>query len=103
MSTPFDDRERAFEAKFQHDAELKFKAIAHANKKIGLWAADILGKTGDDADSYAIEVVKSDMEEAGHEDVFRKVSGDLGDKVSEADIREMMGKILIEAGEIFGK
>lgn len=96
MST-FDDRENAFENKFAHDAEMQFKAEARRNKLLGLWAAGLLGKVGDDADAYAKEVVRADFEEAGDEDVYRKVSGDLGDKASEADIREMMATLMVEA------
>ena len=91
------DREAAFENKFAHDAEMQFKAEARRNKLLGLWAADILGKTGSDADDYAKEVIKSDFEEAGDEDVYRKVSGDLGDKVDEATIREKMVTLMAEA------
>ena len=98
MST-FDDRENAFENKFAHDAEMQFKADARRNKLLGLWAAELLGKTGSDADDYAKEVVKSDFEEAGHEDVYRKVSGDLGDKADEATIRAKMQEFLVEARE----
>lgn len=93
MST-FDDRETAFEAKFSHDAEMQFRADARRNKLLGLWAAELLGKTGDDAAAYAAEVVKSDLEEAGHEDVFRKVSGDLGAKADEATIRGKMAELM---------
>lgn len=93
----FDDREHAFEAKFAHDAEMQFKAEARRNKLLGLWAAGLLGKSGDDADAYAKEVIKSDFEEAGHEDVYRKVSGDLGDKADEATIRAKMAEFLVEA------
>lgn len=96
MST-FDDRENAFENKFAHDAEMQFKADARRNKLLGLWAAELLGKTGSDADAYAQEVVKSDFEEAGHEDVYRKVSGDLGDKADEATIRAKMQEFMTEA------
>ena len=96
MST-FDDRENAFENKFAHDAEMQFKAEARRNKLLGLWAADLLGKTGDAADEYAKEVIKSDFEEAGDEDVYRKVSGDLGDKVDEATIRGKMHSLMAEA------
>ena len=71
-----DERKDAFENKFAHDEELKFKAIARRNKLLGLWAAEKLGKTGADADAYAMEVVKADFEEAGDEDVYRKVRGD---------------------------
>lgn len=86
MST-FDDRENAFENKFAHDAEMQFKAEARRNKLMGLWVAEALGKTGDDANAYAAEVVKADFEEAGHEDVMRKVMADLGDKLPEAEVR----------------
>ena len=93
MST-FDDRENAFENKFAHDAEMQFKAEARRNKLLGLWAAELMGISGDEASAYATEVVKSDFEEAGDEDVYRKVSGDLGDKASEADIRAKMVELL---------
>ena len=93
----FDDRENAFESKFAHDAEMQFKADARRNKLLGLWAAELLGKSGADAEVYAKEVVKSDFEEAGHEDVFRKVSGDLGDKADEAKIRSQMAALMVEA------
>ena len=76
MST-FDDRENAFENKFAHDAQMQFRAEARRNKLLGLWAAELMGKTGDAAEAYAREVINADFEEAGDEDVFRKVSGDL--------------------------
>jgi hypothetical protein len=91
--TTFDDRESAFEAKFAHDEEMTFKAEARANKLLGLWAAELMGKTGDDADAYAREVIKSDFEEAGQEDVIRKVSGDLSD-VNADEVRAKRGEIL---------
>ena len=97
MMTTFDDRENAFENKFAHDAEMQFKAEARRNKLLGLWAAGLLGKSGDDANAYAVEVVKSDFEEAGHEDVVRKVAGDLGERASEDQIRAKMAEFLIEA------
>lgn len=96
MST-FDDRKDAFENKFAHDAEMQFRAEARRNKLLGLWAADLLGKTGEDAAEYAKEVVKSDFEEAGEEDVYRKVSGDLGNRADEATIRTKMREIMVEA------
>jgi len=96
MST-FDDRENAFESKFAHDAEMQFKADARRNKLLGLWAADLMGKSGNDAAEYAREVVKSDFEEAGDEDVYRKVSGDLGDKADEVTIRTKMRALMAEA------
>ncbi len=91
------DRENAFENKFAHDAEMQFKAEARRNKLLGHWAAELLGKSGSDADDYAKEVIKSDFEEAGDEDVYRKVSGDLGDKADEATIRTKMTELMAEA------
>jgi hypothetical protein len=96
MST-FDDRENAFENKYAHDAEMQFKAEARRNKLLGLWAAELLGKSGDEAANYAKEVVKADFEEAGHEDVVRKVSGDLGGKASDDEIRAKMAELMIVA------
>ncbi|WP_373352772.1 DUF1476 domain-containing protein [Pseudoroseicyclus sp. CXY001] len=97
----FDDRENAFEAKFAHDAEMKFRAEARANKLLGLWAAGLLGKEGDEAEAYAAEVVRADFEEAGNEDVFRKVKGDLGDRADDATIRTRMAECLLEAKASF--
>lgn len=91
------DRENAFENKFAHDAEMQFKADARHNRLLGLWAAELLGKTGEAAADYAREVVKSDFEEAGHEDVYRKVSGDLGDKTDEATLRAKMAELMAQA------
>lgn len=96
MST-FDDRENAFENKFAHDAEMQFKAEARRNKLLGLWAADLLGKSGADAEAYAKEVIKADFEEAGDEDVYRKVAGDLGDRADETTIRGKMRDLMVEA------
>jgi hypothetical protein len=95
--TTFDDRENAFENKFAHDQEMQFKAEARRNKLMGLWVADILGKTGDDAEAYAKSVVLADFEEAGHEDVMRKIMGDLGDRVPEADLRKKYDALLAVA------
>lgn len=94
MST-FNDREKAQEAKFAHDAELNFKAEARRNKLLGLWAAELMGRS--DATAYAAEVIASDFEEAGDEDVYRKVSGDFtaaGVGVSEADLRAKMAELV---------
>lgn len=91
------DRENAFENKFAHDEEMQFKAEARRNKLLGLWAAELLGKSGSEANDYAREVIKSDFEEAGDEDVYRKVSGDLGAKADEATIRAKMTELLAEA------
>ncbi|GGL57511.1 DUF1476 domain-containing protein [Wenxinia marina] len=93
----FDDRERAFEAKYAHDAEMVFRAEARRNKLLANWAGEILGKTGAELDAYVVEVMKSDFEEAGHEDVVRKVSGDLGDKATDDEVRRKMDELLIEA------
>jgi hypothetical protein len=95
--TTFDDRENAFEAKFAHDAEMQFKAEARRNRLLGLWAAGLLGKSGEAAGDYAREVIKADFEEAGDEDVVRKVKADLGDLATEAKIREMLVECMREA------
>lgn len=95
--TTMSDREKAFESKFAHDAEMQFKAEARRNKLLGLWAAELMGKSGDAAAEYAKEVIKSDFEEAGHEDVYRKVSGDLGALADEDTIRAKMQGLLAEA------
>ncbi|MFK4060602.1 MULTISPECIES: DUF1476 domain-containing protein [Brucella] len=100
MTTGMDDRRDAFEKKFALDAELRFKAEARRNKLLGLWAADQLGKKDADAEAYAKEVVAADFEEAGDEDVFRKVRADFdAASVSVADevIREKMFTFLEEA------
>ncbi len=95
--TTFDERENAFEAKFARDEEMQFKARARRNKLLGLWAAEKLGKTGADAEDYAKTVVVSDFEEPGHEDVVRKVSGDLGSLSSDDEIRAKMAELMGEA------
>ena len=95
--TSFDERESAFENKFAHDADMQFKAEARGNKLVGLWAAGLMNLDGDAAEEYAKEVIKSDFEEPGNEDVFRKLSGDLGDLADEATIREKMKSTLAEA------
>lgn len=96
--TTFDKREEGFEKKFAHDEELRFKAMARRNKLLGLWAAEKLGKSGPDAEAYAKEVVLADFEEAGDNDVVRKVVKDLAGKdVTEQDIRAKMAELLAEA------
>jgi hypothetical protein len=97
MSNSFDDRERAEEAKYALDQETQFKVMARRNKMLGLWAAEILGKSGAEAEAYAKEVVLSDLEEAGEEDVFRKVRGDFdaaGVARPDSDIREQMAQLI---------
>ena len=83
--------------KFAHDADLQFKVGARRNKLLGLWAAGLMGKSADEADAYAKEVVKADFEEAGDEDVYRKVSADLDGKADEATIRAQMTVLMAEA------
>lgn len=96
--TTFDNREAAFENKFALDEELRFKATARRNKLLGLWAAQRLGKSGADAEAYAKSVVLADFQEAGDEDVVRKVRGDLeGANVSETDIRTQMNMLMAQA------
>ncbi|HEU4359601.1 MAG TPA: DUF1476 domain-containing protein [Xanthobacteraceae bacterium] len=98
MTTTFDKREEGFEKQFAHDEELKFKAMARRNKMLGLWAAGILGKSGADAEAYAKEVVLADFEEAGDNDVLRKVAKDLQPKgITEQQIRTRMTELLNEA------
>ena len=92
--TTFDDREHAFEAKYAHDAEMQFKAEARRDKLVGLWAAALLGKTGEAATEYALEVVRADFDEPGIEDVVRKVVGDLGGKVTADEVRAKMAEML---------
>ena len=90
----FDDRENAFESKFAHDSEMLFRAEARRNKLVGLWAAGLLGKSDDEATAYAMSVVSADFEEAGIEDVVRKLVADLGDKASAEVIRAKMAEML---------
>lgn len=98
--TTFDNRENAFENLYAHDAEMQFKADARRNKLLGLWAAEKMGVTGDDAAAYAKTVVIADLEEAGDEDVFRKVAADFAEKgtnVSGEELRSQMTALLSEA------
>ncbi|MGE0653849.1 MAG: DUF1476 domain-containing protein [Alphaproteobacteria bacterium] len=98
--TTFDKRKDAFENKFAHDAELRFKAEARRNRLLGLWAAGLMGKAGADAEAYAREVVESDFAEAGDEDVFRKIRGDFdaaGISQSDHQIRRQMDDLLSQA------
>lgn len=98
----FSDREKGFERMFVLDEELRFKATARRNKLLGLWAAEKLGKSGDDAESYAKEVVASDFEEAGDHDVVRKIKADFdaaGVAQSEHQIRRTMEELMAQAVE----
>ena len=99
-----DDRQKAFEAKFQQDEEIQFKVTARRNKLLGLWAADKLGMSGDDAEVYAKEVVASDFDESGDDDVLRKVLGDLQGKgldISQKTVRQEMDALMGEAKHQF--
>jgi hypothetical protein len=99
MST-FDDRERAFETKYARDQEMQFKIIARRNKLLGRWAAGLMGLSEAEADAYASDVVRADFEEAGDEDVIRKILGDLtsaGVECDENRIREALDHKAVEA------
>lgn len=100
--TTFDQRRDAFESIFAHDEALKFRAVARRNRELGLWAAKLLGKTGDEAEAYASEVIVADFVEAGDEDVFRKIRADLdaaGVAESDHQIRRTMDELLAVAVE----
>ena len=100
--TTVDEREKGFEAKYTHDTEFNFKAGARRNKLLGLWAAEHLGLEGDAAAAYAREVIESDFEEPGDDDVLRKVHGDLeakGVDQSTHQVRKKMDALLIVARE----
>ncbi|MEM8800743.1 MAG: DUF1476 domain-containing protein [Pseudomonadota bacterium] len=98
--TQFDNRERAFENKFAHDAEMRFKAEARRNRKLGEWISNLLGYSSDETAAYVSQVIKSDFEEAGDEDVFRKLRSDLDEKgvqVSDRELRAKMDEYFLEA------
>jgi len=98
--TTFDKRKEGYESKFAHDEELRFKAAARRNRLLGAWAAEKLGKSADDAQAYAREVVRADMQEAGDEDVFRKIRADFdaaGVEQSDHQIRRSMEEMMAEA------
>ncbi len=98
--TQFDDRQRAFESKFAHDEEMKFRMIARRNRLLGEWAAAKMGLSEEETSSYAKDVVRADFEEAGDEDVIRKVLGDLtsaGIETSDAEIRQTLEHKAAEA------
>ncbi len=100
--TTFDKRKDAFESKFAHDEELRFKAEARRNRLLGEWAAGLLGKTGDEVEAYAKTVVAADFEEVGEEDVFRKVRADFdAASVDQSDhqIRRTMDELMAKAVE----
>lgn len=95
--TTFNEREKAFEAKFAQDADLQFRVGARRNRLLGAWAAGLLGKSGTEAEAYVAEVVKSDFAEAGDGDVLRKVAADLTGHASTEEVRRKMDQLLQEA------
>ena len=98
--TTFDEREKAFEKKFEHDQELQFKANARRNKLLGLWAAGLMGKTAADAEAYAKELVVADMEKPGHHDVVEKLVKDLaaaGKPTEDHTIRKQSERLMVDA------
>ena len=100
----FDEREKSFEKKFQMDEELQFKIAARSNKYLGEWASSMLGKNEEDKKNYIQEIIRSDLEEAGQEDVFRKIKKDFqaaSISVEETEIRDQMEKALLRAKEDF--
>lgn len=102
--TSFDDRERGFENKFAHDAEIQFRVVARRNRLVGQWAAEKMGLTPEEADAYATSVVQADFEEVGDEDVVRKLRGDLaaaGLDIDDADIRAALADKTVEARRHF--
>jgi len=98
--TTFDEREQAFESKFAHDQEMAFRVTARRNRLVGQWAAALMGLTPEETDSYAKAVVQADFEEAGDEDVIRKLLGDItsaGVDIDDARIRAALEAKAIEA------
>ncbi|MXW90880.1 MAG: DUF1476 domain-containing protein [Rhodospirillaceae bacterium] len=98
----FDDREKAFEKKFEHDEQLRFRAEMRRNKLVGLWAAGLMGMSGAEAEAYAKQVVEADLEEPGPEDVIRKVRADFdanGIEKSDHQIRRQLDECMAEARE----
>ena len=98
--TTFDDRERAFETKYAHDEELRFRVIARRNRLLGQWAARLMGLSDAEADAYAKDVIRADFEEAGDEDVIRKLMGDLtaaSVEIDEAEVRRAIEEASVDA------
>jgi hypothetical protein len=100
----FNEREKAFEAKFKLDEELRFKASARRNRLLGVWAAEKMGLNESEADAYAKEVVKADFEEPGDDDVLQKVLGDLqgkGIEITDRVLRKQMDDLMeVAIGQI---
>ena len=100
----FDDREKSFEKKFAHDEELQFKISARRNKYLGQWTSQILGYDQEKENEYIQSVIKADFEEAGDEDVFRKINADLKDhNISDEEIRKKMDELNEKAKSEFNK
>tara|TARA_Y100000590_G_scaffold1786_1_gene2261 strand:- start:5608 stop:5922 length:315 start_codon:yes stop_codon:yes gene_type:complete len=100
----FDEREKSFEKKFAKDQELQFKVSARSNKYLGEWAASVLSKSEVEKKNYIIEIIKADMEEAGTEDVFKKIKSDFNKasiNIEDLEIRKQMEKALTRAKEDF--
>ncbi|MHA6719789.1 DUF1476 domain-containing protein [Sphingomonas sp. RS6] len=98
--TAFDDRERAFEAKFARDEDMAFRITARRNKLLGQWAAARMGLTPEETDAYAKAVVQADFEEAGDEDVIRKLLGDMlaaNVEIDDATVRRAIEEKTVEA------
>ena len=98
--TTFDDREKGFEGKFAHEAEVEFRATARRNRLLGLWAGGLMGLEGQHLQDYAAAVVRSDLTPPGDEDVLRKVAKDLsgsGLKITEDQVRGKMDELLAVA------
>lgn len=95
--TTFNERERAYEAKFVLDADQEFKAVSRRNRLLGQWAGALLGKSGDELEAYCRDVIRSDFQHPGEDDVFQKVAADLQGKVEGAEVREQMARLLEEA------
>ncbi len=95
--TTFDDREKAYEAKFAHDAEMAFKAFARRDRSLGYWAAELMGKSGEDADVYMRELVRADVDDPKHEAALRKLVIDLDGLADEATIKSKMVEFMVEA------
>ncbi len=98
----FEDREKSFEKKFAHDEELQFKISARRNKYLGQWASQILGYNQEKEKEYIQSVIKADFEEAGDDDVFRKLKNDLKDhNISEDEVRKKMDELTEKAKSDF--
>jgi hypothetical protein len=92
--TTFDERERGFESHFALSQDQEFRAVARRNRLLGEWAAERLGKSGEERDAYVLEIIRSDLEHPGEEDVYRRLAADLQGHADEAEIRSQMARLL---------